>query len=177
MSVGLRSMALSPILPACEPLSVAERDPSLASEQPTRPLLRPLQGSENAPGRKVVVVDDSLTVRKILEISLRREGFEVRTFEHGLAFLRWLTTSPACLPDLLLLDVMLPTLDGYSIARYLKDRPAFRHIVLVFLSSKDGVLDRLKGRLLGASGYLTKPFRTQEVIEIVWRLMTDRPLE
>lgn len=176
MSVVPRRIAFSPFLPMCESLPVSGGGPSLESAQPTLPLPRPFLQPVCLPKKVIVIVDDSLTVRKILEICLRREGFEVKAFGDGMAFLRWLATAAtthSCLPDLLLLDVMLPKLDGYAIAQHVKARSAFPHTALVFLSSKDGILDRLKGRLLGASGYLTKPFRTQEVVAMAKAVLSD----
>lgn len=115
----------------------------------------------------MVVVDDSLTVRTILAVGLAREGFDVETFGDGTAFLRWLATQETSPPDLVLLDVMLPRLDGYTIAAHLKATLLFKETVVLFISCRDGVLDRLKGHLAGACGYLSKPFWMQEVIVLI----------
>jgi twitching motility two-component system response regulator PilG len=136
------------------------------SEQPTQLICRSsVQASTRA--KKVVVIDDSLTVRTILAVGLAREGFEVETFGDGMAFFRWLATQEASPPDLVLLDVILPTLDGYTIAEHLKTTPLFKETGVLFVSCRDGVFDRLKGRLVGACGYLSKPFRMQEVIALI----------
>lgn len=81
--------------------------------------------------------------------------------------LGWLNTTEARIPDLILVDLGLPRLDGYEIIRLLKARPALEDIVLVILSARDGILDRVKGRLVGAHAYLTKPFHTQTILEVV----------
>jgi twitching motility two-component system response regulator PilG len=115
----------------------------------------------------VMVIDDSLVVRTILDTCLRRAGYEIKCFEDGLKSLSWLNTTEARIPDLIVVDLGLPRLDGYEIIRLLKARPELKDTVLVILSARDGVLDRIKGRLVGAHAYLTKPFRTQTILEAV----------
>jgi twitching motility two-component system response regulator PilG len=126
-----------------------------------------LQAGQVVPKKMIVVVDDSLTVRKIMEACLGRAGFEVQTFEDGVAFFHWLLSPQGRVPDLLFLDLMLPKIDGYDIARQFKANPRFHQTILLFLSQRDGVLDRLKGRLVGARGYLTKPFRIEDILTVV----------
>lgn len=115
----------------------------------------------------VMVIDDSPTVRKIVETSLRREGFEVKGFIDGYEAMRWLISPEARVPDLVLLDIGLPKMDGYEVARRFKAKPNFNNTVIVMLSRRDGVIDRLKGRLAGAKDYITKPFRTQDVVSVI----------
>jgi len=115
----------------------------------------------------VMIIDDSLTVRKIIETSLRREGFEFAGYADGIEALRALAEGRQAVPDLVILDVGLPKMDGYEIARRLKTKPHFSNTVIIMLSRHDGVIDRLKGRLAGAKDYLTKPFRTQDVISVI----------
>jgi twitching motility two-component system response regulator PilG len=115
----------------------------------------------------VMVIDDSLTVRKIIETSLRREGIASVSYADGIEALRALNEKRHAVPDLVILDIGLPKMDGYEIARHLKAKPQFSNTVIVMLSSRDGVIDRLKGRLVGAKDYITKPFRTQEVMSVV----------
>ena len=115
-----------------------------------------------------MVIDDSPTVCKIIETCLRREEFDVRSFTDGVEAMRWITNdSEARVPDLVLLDIGLPKMDGYEVARRLKAKPAFNNTVIVMLSRRDGVIDRLKGRLAGAKDYITKPFKTQELIAVI----------
>ena len=114
----------------------------------------------------IMVIDDSATVRKIIETCLRREGFEVRGFSDGVEAVKWLTEPQAPIPDLVLLDIELPKMDGYEVARRLKTKPRFNNTVIVMLSRRDGVIDRLKGRLAGARDYITKPFKTQDIIAV-----------
>jgi DNA-binding response OmpR family regulator len=116
----------------------------------------------------VMIVDDSLTVRKIIETSLKREGFDYVSYEDGFEALRALTEQRLQrIPDLVILDIGLPRMDGYEFARRLKTKPQFNNTVIVMLTSRDGVIDRLKGRLAGAKDYITKPFRTQELISVL----------
>lgn len=115
----------------------------------------------------IMVIDDSTTVRKIIETCLGREGYLVQGFPDGVDAMRWLTLPEAQVPDLILLDIGLPKMDGYEVARRLKAKPQFAHTVIVMLSRRDGVIDRLKGRLAGAKDYIPKPFKTQEIIAVI----------
>ena len=115
----------------------------------------------------VMVIDDSPTVRKIVETCLRREGFTVAAFADGVEAMQSLTSPRARVPDLVVLDIGLPKMDGYEVARCLKTKPQFRNTVIIMLSRREGLIDRLKGRLAGAKEYITKPFKTQEFIEVV----------
>ena len=81
--------------------------------------------------------------------------------------LLWLNTAQPRPPDLIFVDLGLPKLDGYEVIRLLKSRPALEHTILVILSRRDGMLDHLKGRLIGAHAYLTKPFKTQQILAVV----------
>jgi twitching motility two-component system response regulator PilG len=116
----------------------------------------------------VMVIDDSPTVRKIVEVSLRREGLEVVSFPDGIEALRAVTNRQLDrVPDLVVLDIDLPKMNGYEIARYLRSKPQWSRTVIVILSRHDGVIDRLKARLAGTQAYLTKPFTTQMIVDVV----------
>jgi twitching motility two-component system response regulator PilG len=115
----------------------------------------------------IMIIDDSATVRKIVETCLRREGFDVLGFPDGVEAMRWLTEPGAVVPDLVVLDIGLPKMDGYEVARRLKTKAQFSNTVIIMLSRRDGMIDKLKGRLAGAKDYLTKPFKTQEIISVV----------
>lgn len=122
-----------------------------------------------------MVIDDSPTVRKILETCLRREGFQVESFHDGVEAIRWLTKPQVQIPDLVWLDIGLPKMDGYEVAQCLKTRPQFSKTVIVLLTRRDGVLDRLKGRLVGARVYITKPFKTQDIVSVTRSLLDLAP--
>lgn len=116
----------------------------------------------------VMVIDDSPTVRKIVEVSLRREGLEVVSFPDGIEALRAITNRQIDhVPDLVVLDIDLPKMNGYEIARYLRSKPQWSRTVIVILSRHDGMIDRLKARLAGTQAYLTKPFTTQMIVDVV----------
>jgi DNA-binding response OmpR family regulator len=115
----------------------------------------------------IMVIDDSQTVRKIMTTALGREGFAVVSFPDGIEAMRWLARPDAPVPDVITLDIGLPKLDGYEVARRLKAKPQFSQTVILIISRRDGVIDRLKGRLAGASAYIAKPFKTCDVIAVV----------
>lgn len=116
----------------------------------------------------VMVIDDSPTVRKIVEISLQREGLEVVSFPDGIEALRAVNNQQLkCLPHLVVLDLDLPKMNGYEIARYMRSKPQWNQTVIVILTRHDGVIDRLKARLAGTQAYLTKPFTTQMIVDVV----------
>ena len=114
----------------------------------------------------VVVIDDSAVVRKIIEIILHRCGIACISYQDGFEALKAFKTGEDYIPDLIFLDIGLPKIDGYDLLRLLKTSPQFDHTTVVMLSGRDGVLDRLKSRLAGAKGYVTKPFKTQELLSI-----------
>src|SRR5260370_31712381 len=117
---------------------------------------------------QVLIIDDSLTVRKIMEVCLHRAGYPTRSFPDGIELFRWLETAEAHIPGLVFVDVCLPRkMDGYDIIQRLKARPAFGHTTFVMISQRDGVIDRLKGRLAGARDYLVKPLKTAEIVAVV----------
>jgi CheY-like chemotaxis protein len=116
----------------------------------------------------VMVVDDSLTVRKILEVSLKRAGLDVIAFSDGIEALQALTSSNLQrLPNIVILDVMMPKLNGYAFARLIRSKPYLRHIPILMLTSRDGMVSQLRGRIAGANIYMTKPFKTQDVVQTV----------
>ncbi len=117
--------------------------------------------------RFVIVIDDSPTVCKIVETCLGREGFEVKSFPDGVEAIRWLAGPERCIPALVILDINLPKMDGYEVARRFKTNPWLKETVVVMLTRRDGVIDRLKSRLVGAKEYLVKPFKTQEILAVV----------
>ncbi len=88
----------------------------------------------------VMVIDDSLVIRKIVETCLRRAGYEVKCFPDGVEALCWLNTTEACIPDLVIVDLGLPKLDGYQVMQQIKARPVLERTRLVILSRRDGVL-------------------------------------
>ena len=119
------------------------------------------------PPGTVIVIDDSMTVRTVVEACLRRTGVQVTSFGDGLAAMGALARGEVAVPDVLLLDIGLPKMDGYEVARILRSKPDFGQTTIVMLTAHDGVLDRLRGKLVGASAYITKPFRVSHVVDVV----------
>jgi twitching motility two-component system response regulator PilG len=124
-------------------------------------------GRRTAMDRLVLVVDDSLTVRKIVETYLRREGLEVMSFTDGVEALRWLNSPEGRSPDLILLDVTMPRMDGYEVARRLQARLRRRGTAIIMLTRRNGVIDKLKSRLVGAVDHLSKPLQAQQLLRVV----------
>jgi twitching motility two-component system response regulator PilG len=106
-------------------------------------------------GLKVMVIDDSKTIRRTAETLLKKEGFEVITATDGFEALSVIADQK---PDLIFLDIMMPRLDGYQTCALIKHHRVFKHTPVVMLSSKDGLFDRARGRIVGSDHYITKPF-------------------
>lgn len=115
-------------------------------------------------GPVVLVVDDSPTIRKIVEIALKRQGIEVVSASSGVIALAAIANTP---PQLILLDIMLPKVNGYQICQIIRRNPSYRHIPVVMLSGKDGVFDKVRGKLVGATEYITKPFEPRDLLRVV----------
>lgn len=112
----------------------------------------------------VLVVDDSPTVRRIVQMTLQREHIRVITASDGLSAL---TSVADEMPALILLDIQLPRMDGYHICQIVRKNLQFRQIPIIMLSGKDGLFDKMRGRLAGSTEYLTKPFDANELIQTV----------
>ena len=113
---------------------------------------------------KVLVVDDSATIRRTAMALLTKEGYAVITAEDGFDALSKVVDH---LPDIVLLDIMMPRLDGYQTCAVIKNNAAFRHIPVIMLSSKDGVFDKARGKLVGSESFVTKPFTRDELLETI----------
>ncbi len=105
--------------------------------------------------QRVLVVDDSETIRRSAEIFLKQAGFEVILSSDGFDALSKICDHQ---PDLILVDIMMPKLDGYQTCAIVKQHPVYAATPVIMLSSKDGVFDRARGRIAGSDQYLTKPF-------------------
>jgi twitching motility two-component system response regulator PilG len=117
-------------------------------------------------GARVLVIDDSKTIRRTAESLLAKAGCEVRTAEDGFEALGKIVEFQ---PDLVFVDIMMPRLDGYHTCALIKGNAALQHTPVIMLSSKDGLFDRAKGRLVGAELYLSKPFTGEELLDAVRR--------
>ncbi|MCP5424972.1 MAG: response regulator [Gammaproteobacteria bacterium] len=118
------------------------------------------------PARKVMVVDDSTTIRRTAQAILQEEGFEVATAEDGFEALARLIDVK---PDIIFMDIGMPRLDGYQACSVIKNSRLFRKTPVIMLSSKDGLFDIARGRLMGAEQFMTKPFTREDLLEVVNR--------
>ena len=115
-------------------------------------------------GAKVLVIDDSNTIRRSAEIFLRQGGHEVVLAEDGFDALAKVNDH---LPELIFCDILMPRLDGYQTCAIIKRNPKFTHVPVIMLSSKDGLFDKARGRMVGSEDYLTKPFTKEQLLRAV----------
>jgi twitching motility two-component system response regulator PilG len=120
--------------------------------------------SNAAPTFKVLVIDDSNTIRRSAEIFLKQGGHEVVLAEDGFDALAKVND---CQPDLIFCDILMPRLDGYQTCAIIKRNAKYAGVPVVMLSSKDGVFDKARGRMVGAQDYLTKPFTKDQLLKAV----------
>jgi twitching motility two-component system response regulator PilG len=117
-----------------------------------------------APGAKVLVIDDSNTIRRSAEIFLRQGGHEVVLAEDGFDALAKVNDHD---PELIFCDILMPRLDGYQTCAIIKRNPRFSRVPVIMLSSKDGLFDKARGRMVGSEEYLTKPFTKEQLLRAV----------
>jgi len=115
-------------------------------------------------GIKVMVIDDSNTIRRSAEIFLVQAGCKVVLAEDGFDALSKIADHQ---PDVIFCDIMMPRLDGYQTCALIKKNQRFRNTPLIMLSSKDGLFDRARGRMVGSDQYLTKPFTKDSLLQAV----------
>lgn len=124
--------------------------------------------SDAAPGEaratKVLVIDDSNTIRRSAEIFLKQGGYEVVLAEDGFDALAKVSDH---LPDLIFCDILMPRLDGYQTCAIIKRNANFANVPVIMLSSKDGLFDKARGRMVGSEDYLTKPFTKDQLLQAV----------
>jgi twitching motility two-component system response regulator PilG len=115
-------------------------------------------------GLKIMLIDDSRTIRRSAETMLSREGCEVITANDGFEALSLIHKHE---PDLIFVDIMMPRLDGYQTCAIIKNNDRFQKVPVVMLTSKDGLFDKARGRIVGSDQYLTKPFTRDELLAAV----------
>jgi len=113
---------------------------------------------------KVLVIDDSNTIRRSAEIFLRQGGYEVVLAEDGFDALAKVNDYQ---PDLIFCDILMPRLDGYQTCAIIKRNTKFANVPVIMLSSKDGLFDKARGRMVGSQDYLTKPFTKDQLLQAV----------
>lgn len=121
----------------------------------------------------VMVIDDSKTIRRTAETLLQKEGFEVITATDGFEALSMIADYQ---PSLIFLDIMMPRLDGYQTCALIKHHPVYKNTPIVMLSSKDGLFDRARGRVVGSDHYLTKPFTRDGLLAVIKRYRNSEEL-
>ncbi len=119
---------------------------------------------------KVMVIDDSKTIRRTAETLLKKAGCEVITAIDGFSALAMITDHK---PDIIFVDVMMPRLDGYQTCALIKHNHIFKKTPVIMLTSKDGLFDRARGRIVGSDQYLTKPFTKDELLDAVRQHVTE----
>jgi len=112
-------------------------------------------------GLKVMIIDDSKTIRRTAETLLKKAGCDVISAENGFEALPVISANH---PDIIFVDIMMPRLDGYQTCALIKNNPDFQSTPVIMLSSKDGLFDRAKGRVVGAEQYITKPFTRDDLL-------------
>ena len=122
-------------------------------------------------GLKAMVIDDSKTIRRTAETLLKKVGCEVITALDGFDALSKIADQK---PDIIFIDIMMPRLDGYQTCALIKNNKEYKNIPVVMLSSKDGLFDKAKGRVVGSDQYLTKPFSRDELLDAI-RNHTSQP--
>ena len=113
---------------------------------------------------KVLVIDDSNTIRRSAEIFLKQGGYEVLLAEDGFDALSKVNDHD---PDLIFCDILMPRLDGYQTCAIIKRNAKFAAVPVIMLSSKDGLFDKARGRMVGSQDYLTKPFTKDQLLQAV----------
>jgi len=120
--------------------------------------------------RRVLVVDDELYIRNILDFALNSEGFEVITASDGEEALKKAVDT---LPDLIVLDVMMPKLDGFEVCRAIKGKEETKHIPVILLTARDKEADRARGDEVHCDAYLTKPFSPNKLTQMVHQFLNS----
>jgi len=120
-------------------------------------------------GLRVMVIDDSKTIRRTAETLLRREGAEVTTAVDGFEALAKIADQQ---PQIIFVDIMMPRLDGYQTCALIKNNQLFKSTPVIMLSSKDGLFDKARGRIVGSEQYVTKPFTREELLDAIRKHVT-----
>ena len=120
--------------------------------------------AENFAELTIMIIDDSKTIRRTAETLLEKAGCKVVTATDGFDALAKIADTR---PDLIFVDIMMPRLDGYQTCALIKNNSEFKKTPVIMLSSKDGLFDKVKGRIVGSDQYLTKPFSKDELLNAI----------
>ena len=130
--------------------------------------LRMSDSSENDASVKVLIIDDSKTIRRSAENLLTKEGYDVITATDGFDALAKIADAR---PEIIFVDIIMPRLDGYQTCALIKNNSEFKTTPVVMLSSRDGLFDKAKGRIVGSDQYITKPFSRDELLGTIRTLV------
>src|SRR6188472_1176602 len=137
-----------------------------ARKPPGERLMEEMDNSGALTGLKVMVIDDSKTIRRTAETLLKKEGCDVVTATDGFEALAKIADHQ---PQIIFVDIMMPRLDGYQTCALIKNNQLFRSTPVIMLSSKDGLFDKARGRIVGSEQYVTKPFTREELLGAIRR--------
>ncbi len=136
------------------------------------PVLNDALSERRSAGTKVLVIDDSNTIRRSAEIFLKQGGHDVVLAEDGFDALSKVNDHG---PELIFCDILMPRLDGYQTCAIIKRNPKFAGVPVIMLSSKDGLFDKARGRMVGSEAYLTKPFTKEQLLRAVDNFIRPAP--
>ena len=121
--------------------------------------------------QKILIVDDEEDIVDMLKYNLEKEGFDVKTASNGIECIK---VASEFIPDLVLLDVMMPRPDGYEVCQKIRATPEWKDIPVIMLTAKGRDVEKQKGFAMGADDYITKPFSTQELVVKVREMIEER---
>lgn len=121
-------------------------------------------------GLRVMVIDDSKTIRRTAETLLKKEGCDVVTATDGFEALAKISDQQ---PHIIFVDIMMPRLDGYQTCALIKNNQVFKSTPVIMLSSRDGLFDKARGRIVGSEQYLTKPFTRDELLSAIRKFVPN----
>ena len=152
------SQAAIPVEPVVSPTAAA-------------PIPKPVSSVSRKPAKKILVVEDSAVTRKMIAKFLVDGGYAVVEAENGMAAFARLNEEN---PDLMLLDIVMPGIDGYKVLSMVRKHDAFKNLPVIMLTSRDSLLDKLRGKMGGSDEYLTKPFTSDQLLEKIGKYLSNR---
>nr|HMQ13376.1 response regulator [Candidatus Competibacter phosphatis] len=135
------------------------------------PITKHFGGVSTAPAKKILIVEDSAVTRKLIGKTLLDNGYVVVEAENGLAAFARLNDEK---PDLMLLDIIMPGIDGYKVLSMVRKHDKFKNLPVIMLTSRDGLLDKLRGKMGGSDEYLTKPFTPDQLLEKINKYLSNQ---
>ncbi|HRW66640.1 MAG TPA: response regulator [Candidatus Competibacter sp.] len=135
------------------------------------PITKHFGGVTTAPAKKILIVEDSAVTRKVIAKTLLDNGYVVVEAENGLAAFARLNDEK---PDLMLLDIIMPGIDGYKVLSMVRKHDKFKNLPVIMLTSRDGLLDKLRGKMGGSDEYLTKPFTPDQLLEKINKYLSNQ---